>query len=101
MQSIRQILERTKKDRKSDRVFLKEDSRVLRLESELSDLRAANVNLRRFATASNLHITRIKKQTTTARAVVRFLVEVTGFEPAASWSRTKRATICATPRFLC
>ena len=27
-----------------------------------------------------------------------FLVEVTGFEPAASWSRTKRATNCATPR---
>ena len=26
------------------------------------------------------------------------LVEVTGFEPAASWSQTKRATICATPR---
>ena len=26
------------------------------------------------------------------------LVEVTGFEPAASWSRTKRATNCATPR---
>jgi hypothetical protein len=23
---------------------------------------------------------------------------VTGFEPAASWSQTKRATICATPR---
>ena len=27
-----------------------------------------------------------------------YLVEVTGFEPAASWSQTKRATICATPR---
>ena len=26
------------------------------------------------------------------------MVEVTGFEPAASWSQTKRATICATPR---
>ena len=25
-------------------------------------------------------------------------VGVTGFEPTASWSRTKRATICATPR---
>ena len=26
------------------------------------------------------------------------VVEVTGFEPMASWSRTKRATNCATPR---
>ena len=26
------------------------------------------------------------------------VVEVTGFEPTASWSRTKRATNCATPR---
>ena len=26
------------------------------------------------------------------------LVEATGFEPTTSWSRTKRATICATPR---
>lgn len=28
-----------------------------------------------------------------------FLVEVTGFEPAASWSQTTRATNCATPRY--
>ena len=28
----------------------------------------------------------------------RFLVEVTGLEPAASWSQTRRATNCATPR---
>ena len=27
-----------------------------------------------------------------------FLVGVTGFEPMTSWSRTKRATNCATPR---
>ena len=27
------------------------------------------------------------------------MVGVAGFEPTASWSRTKRATICATPRF--
>ena len=27
------------------------------------------------------------------------LVGVTGFEPAASWSQTKRATICATSRY--
>ena len=27
-----------------------------------------------------------------------FLVGVTGFEPTTSWSRTKRATNCATPR---
>ena len=27
-----------------------------------------------------------------------FVVEATGFEPTTSWSRTKRATICATPR---
>ena len=26
------------------------------------------------------------------------VVGVAGFEPTASWSRTKRATICATPR---
>ena len=30
-----------------------------------------------------------------------FLVRVTGFEPTASWSRTKRATSCATPGFKC
>ena len=29
-----------------------------------------------------------------------FVVGVTGFEPTASWSRTKRATNCATPRQL-
>ena len=29
-----------------------------------------------------------------------FLVEATGFEPTTSWSRTMRATNCATPRFL-
>ena len=28
------------------------------------------------------------------------VVEVTGFEPMASWSRTKRATNCATPRYI-
>ena len=28
------------------------------------------------------------------------VVGVRGFEPRASWSRTKRATICATPRRL-
>ena len=33
---------------------------------------------------------------TQKRVVV--LVEVTGLEPMASWSRTKRATNCATPR---
>ena len=30
---------------------------------------------------------------------VAAVVEVTGFEPMASWSRTKRATNCATPRY--
>ena len=29
------------------------------------------------------------------------LVEVTGLEPAASWSQTTRATNCATPRCVC
>lgn len=29
-----------------------------------------------------------------------FLVEVTGLEPAASWSQTRRATNCATPRYM-
>ena len=28
------------------------------------------------------------------------MVEATGFEPTTSWSRTKRATNCATPRYL-
>lgn len=27
------------------------------------------------------------------------MVEATGFEPTTSWSRTMRATNCATPRF--
>ena len=31
----------------------------------------------------------------------RFLVEVTGLEPAASCSQSKRATNCATPRNVC
>ena len=31
----------------------------------------------------------------------RKVVEVTGLEPMASWSRTKRATNCATPRNVC
>ena len=30
-------------------------------------------------------------------AILGFLVRVTGFEPAASWSQTTRATNCATP----
>ena len=29
----------------------------------------------------------------------RILVEATGFEPTTLWSRTIRATSCATPRF--
>ena len=33
-----------------------------------------------------------------AKACLSFLVGVAGLEPAASWSRTKRATNCATPR---
>ena len=36
-------------------------------------------------------------RTTSCRFFVR-LVGVPGFEPGASWSRTKHATICATPR---
>ena len=39
-----------------------------------------------------------KKNTTQIMRVCFFLVGVTGFEPMASWSRTMRATICATPR---
>ena len=39
----------------------------------------------------------MKKNTTTAKVMVFFLVRVTGFEPAASWSRTKRTTkLCHT-----
>ena len=34
-----------------------------------------------------------------ADAILCFLVGVRGFEPRASWSRTKHATICATPRY--
>ena len=40
----------------------------------------------------------IKVKRTGPRKNLSFLVGVTGFEPTASWSRTKRATICATPR---
>ena len=29
---------------------------------------------------------------------LHFMVEVTGIEPATSWSQTTRAPICATPR---
>ena len=36
-----------------------------------------------------------------AKSMTSFLVGVAGFEPTASWSRTKRATICATPRLIC
>ena len=35
---------------------------------------------------------------TDATTITKRMVGVTGFEPTASWSRTKRATNCATPR---
>ena len=38
------------------------------------------------------------KNRQTSNDIWRFSVGVTGFEPTASWSRTKRATNCATPR---
>ena len=41
---------------------------------------------------------RANKKHTTQTTRVFFMVGVTGFEPMASWSRTMRATICATPR---
>ena len=44
-----------------------------------------------------LQIPQIKKPTNT-KVLPDFLVGVAGFEPTASWSRTKRATNCATPR---
>ena len=33
------------------------------------------------------------------RNLLRRMVRVTGFEPAASWSQTTRATSCATPGY--
>ena len=44
---------------------------------------------------SSLH----KKQKP-CKSMTSVLVGVAGFEPTASWSRTKRATICATPRLI-
>ena len=38
------------------------------------------------------------KKTPSLKLEVSLQVGVTGFEPTASWSRTKRATNCATPR---
>ena len=38
------------------------------------------------------------KETQSLSFKPQMLVGVRGFEPRASWSRTKRATICATPR---
>ena len=40
-----------------------------------------------------------KAELRTRRASRLSLVEVTGLEPAASWSQTTRATNCATPRY--
>ena len=50
-----------------------------------------------------IHLQKNNIKITTQKRTLQFaksfrLVEVTGFEPAASWSQTKRATICATPR---
>ena len=39
-----------------------------------------------------------KPDTVSGVRLLNGMVEVTGFEPAASWSQTKRATNCATPR---
>ena len=41
----------------------------------------------------------IKKITDSLLTIRYFLVEATGLEPTTSWSRTMRATNCATPRF--
>ena len=42
-----------------------------------------------------------KKETVETLLFQRFLmVEVTGIEPATSWSQTTRATNCATPRYI-
>ncbi len=35
-----------------------------------------------------------------SRALVKYMVGVTGVEPATSWSQTTRATNCATPRYI-
>ena len=40
----------------------------------------------------------LSKKTDSQMLSVFFVVGVTGFEPTTSWSRTKRATNCATPR---
>ena len=47
------------------------------------------------------YITATKKEKERTSRSFSFLVGVTGFEPAASWSRTKRTTkLCHTPIFL-
>ena len=40
-----------------------------------------------------------EKEKDRQKTVLLFLVGVAGLEPAASWSRTKHATNCATPRY--
>ena len=54
----------------------------------------------RFAGSLKKPIPLSKKRETTKKVASLFLVEVTGLEPAASCSQSKRATNCATPRYL-
>ena len=49
-------------------------------------------------TLSGLNPFKIESKKRAAYATLFNLVGVAGFEPTASWSRTKHATICATPR---
>ena len=49
------------------------------------------------ACADTIRIPSQKKGNTPLAGAFPFLVRVTGFEPAASWSQTTRATSCATP----
>ena len=43
---------------------------------------------------------KVRKRAKIFRFQLFFVVRVAGFEPTASWSRTKRATNCATPGYL-
>ena len=46
----------------------------------------------RYPIESGIFVQRAEKNRTRKDFLARFLVEVTGFEPATFWSRTKRAT---------
>ena len=62
----------------------------------MSDKEAKTTEKRLINTSNNIKIDRKRRITLLS---VKILVEVTGLEPAASCSQSKRATNCATPRY--